>query len=206
MLAKISSNIGLPKIYSTALARFATSVTPHHTEDDRLIVHQALLLLNQQVEVLQLIKPEHYTQKVTEIYSSSVGGHIRHILDHYDALVKAEQSAESFANYDERNRDTTIEKDPVAALSSVEHLIQTIPKLNLHKPIEVSFIGHEKTFQAYRVKSSVGREVSFASHHAIHHLSMVKLLLAHFSYKLPENSLLGIALSTAKDMQTRKQN
>jgi hypothetical protein len=179
----------------------ASSLTGSSHED--LIIHQAETLLNQKKYVLELIKPEDYTKRVPSIFNSSIGGHIRHSLDHFSAVVQAASSKDSnsLANYDQRARNTEIEVDPKVAMALVNDLIKIIPSLPLKKEIDVSFIGDEKSFRSYQVKSSVVRELSFASHHAIHHLSMIKLILSSLSYELPPDSPLGIALSTAKELQ-----
>jgi uncharacterized damage-inducible protein DinB len=199
MLTKVRF-IGFSKFYSTSTLLRHSSSTPR-SSDDKLIIHQALTVLHQQEYVLDLIKKEDYSQKVPQIFNSAIGGHLRHILDHYNALLKAATTTERFANYDDRSRNTAIETDPEAARAAIKELFKKIPDLNMQMLIHVSFIGDDKTFEAYKVKSTVERELSFVAHHAVHHLSMIKLLLAALGYQLPADSRLGIAFSTAKEMQ-----
>lgn len=183
--------------------RVASSIT---ASDADLVIHQALTLLNQKLYVLNTIKLEDYSRKVPEIYHSSVGSHLRHSLDHFNSLISAAKSQEHFANYDIRNRNTDVEYDPSVAKEAIEKLKTEIQSLDLYKSLEVSFIGDEKTFQAYKIKSTVMRELSFVSHHAVHHMSMIKLILQSLSYDLPSDSPLGIALSTAKDMKSKSSH
>lgn len=173
-----------------------------HDDDLNLIVHQAFTLLEQKRSILKLIKPEDYVKKDPSIFNASVGGHIRHSLDHYHAMISAsENNGSGVVNYDERARNTDIETNPQAALDQIDRLQRAIRTIDLDKSIFVTFMGDEKTFKTYKMKSTVERELSFVSHHAVHHLSTIKLIMNNLSYKFPENSPIGIALSTAKDMQ-----
>ncbi len=191
---------------ASSIPNISTLNTPRQrTVDEALVVHQAQLLLDQKLYVINLITAEDYVKKVPNIYHSSIGSHLRHSFDHFSALLRAASSNEGFANYDERARDTIVESNREAAVNLIQEMKDKIDQLDLNKNIEVSFIGNEKTYEAYKIPSTVLRELSFASHHAVHHLSMVKLILQHLNYQLPENSPLGIALSTAKDIES-KQN
>ena len=174
------------------------------SKDEKLVVHQALNLLNQKLYVLELVTAEDYVKKVPIIFDSSVGSHLRHSLDHFTRLIDAANSPNKFANYDERKRNTVIEIDPSEAKNVIEGMKEKIQLMNLSSDVEVSFIGDEKTFDSYKVKSTVFRELSFVSHHAVHHLSMIKLILNYLNYQLPSDSPLGIALSTAKDIAEKK--
>lgn len=173
-----------------------------HDDDLQLIVHQAFNLLEQKRSILNIIKPEDYIKKDPSIFNASVGGHIRHSLDHFNTLLSAsDKDGSGVVNYDERARNTNIEINPQAALDQIDILQRAIRTIDLEKSIFVTFMGDEKTFKTYKIKSTVQRELSFVSHHAVHHLSTIKLIMNNLSYEFPKNSPIGIALSTAKDMQ-----
>jgi hypothetical protein len=189
------------------LSRHASSATLPFSlsqADEDIIRRQALTLLRQQRQVLGMLESEHYTKRVPSIFDSSVASHVRHILDHYQTiLTAAAASTETLANYDERSRDTDVERNMVVALSTIERMEQEILSINLQKPVKVAFYGDTETFQVFKVPSSVGREIAFASHHAIHHMSMVKLLMQSMNYDFPADATIGIAPSTAKDMRKK---
>lgn len=183
----------------------SSSVLSSLTEvDEDIIRRQALALLRQQRQVLNMLTPQHYTHKVASIFNSSVASHLRHILDHYQtAITAATASTDALAHYDERKRDTDIEKSKDAALMAIERMEQDILSINLHKPIKVGFYGDTEAFHTFQMPSIVGREIAFASHHAIHHLSMVKLIMQDMEYSFPPDATIGIAPSTAKDMRSK---
>ena len=150
-----------------------------------------------------MLKDTDYVTKIPSVYNSSVGGHIRHSLDHFNAIIAAtKQTEHKLADYDTRKRNTDIETNRQLALEAVNQLLETITTLNFEENIEISFIGDDKTFTTFTLPSYVGRELSFASHHAIHHMSMVKLIMQAMQYEFPKDSGIGIAPSTAKEMKT----
>lgn len=185
----------------------STSSTLFTGKDEDLIRRQALSLLRQKRQVLHMLTPEHYTQKIPAIFNSSVASHIRHILDHYQTAITAVQvktiDESTVFHYDERKRDTDIEKNQEAAVAVIEHMEQEILSIDLHQPIKVAFYGDSETFESFHIPTIVGRELSFASHHAIHHLSMVKLIMQELKYTFPTDATIGIAPSTAKDMKSK---
>lgn len=189
----------ISKITRHAVSSSATSSAPMSEADEDLVRKQALSLLRQKRQILKIISADHYTTKVPTIFNSSVASHLRHILDHYMTAVAAATTTETAVNYDERKRDTDIEKSKDAAVEAIEKLEQELLSVELLKPTRVSFYGDTETFQSFQMPTTVGREIAFASHHAIHHLSMVKLIMQDLKYEFPDDSTIGIAPSTVKD-------
>jgi hypothetical protein len=183
----------------------ASSVSSLTEKDEDLVRRQALALLRQKRQVLETVSDAHYTEKIPSIFNSSVASHLRHILDHYQTAIAAAQqpTANPLAHYDERERDTAVEKSKDAALAVIERMEQEILGIDLQKPIRVAFYGDTDRFEAFQLPSVVGREVAFASHHAIHHLSMVKLIMQDLKYSFPADATIGIAPSTAKDLRSK---
>ncbi len=154
---------------------------------------------------MKMLTDQDFVKKIPAIYNWSVGSNIRHSLDHFNAIIHASKEDDAIADYDTRQRNTEVENDRHKAIDAVEKVISTIHLLDLSKGIKVSFIGDEKAFRSYTMESHIGRELSFASHHAVHHMSMVKLLMQSMSYDFSKDSSVGIALSTAKDMKSKNE-
>ncbi|MCA1758587.1 MAG: hypothetical protein LC658_02365, partial [Bacteroidales bacterium] len=72
-------------------------------------------------DLLQVIKTEHFTKKTEVLSDSSIGQHIRHILEFYLLLVSG--SFSGTVSYDKRQRDKRIEQDPQFAVATIERLI-----------------------------------------------------------------------------------
>ena len=173
--------------------------------DNPLVRSQALVMLAQHTTILNMISCDDYTKKCSKYFDASIGGHIRHSLDHFQRVVhfdekpfnkEPENTSNILINYDERQRDTLIQTDKKAALEAVRIMVVKIPNLKLENEISVSFMGNEKTFESYQMKSSIERELSFASHHSIHHLATIKFMMSDLGYQFEKDSPIGIATST----------
>ena len=159
----------------------------------------AVALLGQKRSILEYINPEDYTKPCQSIFNASVGSHIRHSLNHYQSLLSAIES-NSTINYDDRQRNTVIEVDKFAAISELDIIQAKITTLKLDNEVSMEFYGDASiNFDPYSVHSNVGRELSFVTHHAVHHLAMIKLIMNTMSYTT--SGQIGIAMSTLKSLR-----
>ena len=153
--------------------------------------------VNQDIRYLLIeVDPSDYSSKLEVFNGSSIGEHMRHILNFYqcieDVLTREERSE---INYAKRKRDTRIECDPEFALEVYNQSI-----LNIHhcenqwgRSIPVRILVNE---QGPPAMSTICRELFYACEHAIHHLAiiMVGIRGAGLDISLPEN--FGVAPST----------
>jgi len=107
--------------------------------------------------------------------SGSIGGHVRHCLDHVRALFASGHEL----SYDSRLRGTRVETDPAAAIDELDRLLLALEDLDggsLHAPVGLAtLIDHSGP--VVRVLTTLGREVAFVLQHTIHHCAIVAVLL-----------------------------
>src|SRR5436190_769604 len=77
-----------------------------------------IAVLHQLADVIAALTDEQYCANPVGVVASSVGGHIRHCLDHVDALLAGLEL--QTVNYDERQRGTEIETSRHAALAAID--------------------------------------------------------------------------------------
>ena len=150
--------------------------------------------------ILESITDDHYVKNMMFHHNSSVGGHVRHLLDHYNCLFDAFEKNEK-VYYDIRNRNTTVEKFKSEAIKQSNALINRISSLSLcseSPKIVVVFLGDHTTGEQYECESTFHRELSFVSHHAVHHLSTIKLMMESMGYSNIVNTTIGVAKSTLR--------
>src|SRR5262249_49109133 len=82
-------------------------------------VRALVAVLRQLAELLAGLNDEQYRPKPAGI-GSSVGGHVRHCLDHVAALLAGVERGA--LDYDRRERGTEVETRRSAALAALEHL------------------------------------------------------------------------------------
>ncbi|MFK7946965.1 MAG: hypothetical protein AB8G11_05200 [Saprospiraceae bacterium] len=158
-------------------------------------------VISEQVQnLLDLMNNEDYSQPLNTFNGSSIGQHIRHIVDFYLCLINGLEAAN--INYDKRKRNPNIEKDCLMAKGMMAMIGKRIQTIDIEKSVMVcsSFVANENV-ELKLIPSSIGRELMYAYDHAIHHLAIIKIgMKIHF----PEISIskdLGVAPSTLKYRQ-----
>lgn len=124
---------------------------------------------------------------------SSAGAHLRHVLDHYAALLDG--AADGSVDYDRRRRGTAVEQDRVAAAVRTRDLMSRLLAL----PEDGEFAVAVQTdcgqpVGSARTRSSVGRELQFLVSHTVHHFALIRAVLAGSRVSLPDD--FGVAPST----------
>jgi uncharacterized damage-inducible protein DinB len=147
-------------------------------------------------ELLQVMKKEDFNRKTEILSGSSIGQHIRHILEFYLLLVSG--SFSGTISYDKRQRDKRIEQDPQFAIETINRLITGVDTLD-----ENQLVKFEGDFTAdgsadHFVHSSVGRELAYCIEHSIHHQAIIKAGLIAMGLSTLTNENFGVAYSTIR--------
>ncbi len=139
-------------------------------------VHPFALLtacLDQLAEIVDAASDAHYVMKPVGVVDSSLGGHIRHCLDHAVALCRGVGAG--CIDYDARERGTPIETCRVAALSEIRTIQDQLAQLReapLQQPLRVRAIISGDGW-SIETASSLGRELVFVLSHTIHHNALI---------------------------------
>lgn len=154
-------------------------------------------MLRQIENLLSLVDSEAYSQPLELFNGSSIGQHVRHILNFYQALLDGVNI--QLVDYAQRERDPRVESDPLFAREIFRQIALEISGLEESNALYVhaDFFPEEEAERPL-VQSSVGRELMFAFDHAVHHLAIIKIGLRIAQPDLPVAYELGIAPSTLK--------
>jgi len=154
-------------------------------------------VLHQGESLLDSLNDEDYTRKVPAVFSSTVGGHYRHCLDHFQSLLQGLDADE--INYDYRERNPRIETDRAFALAETNRILRafgSISKQFLDCPIKVRSKVNYELDAASLIGSTVGRELMYAVAHAIHHYALIAVMCGMLDVPVPAG--FGVAPSTLK--------
>jgi len=153
-------------------------------------------LLDDLADTVMEMPADLYAAKPPTGVSGSIGAHVRHVLDHVGAFVAADASAT--LSYDRRDRGTSIETDPHAALSQILRLKGALEQQmvrDLAEPVRVtSMISHSG--EAVTGWSTRARELAFVVSHTIHHQAIIALLMTSQGFTVPDQ--FGYAPSTPR--------
>jgi uncharacterized damage-inducible protein DinB len=152
-------------------------------------------LLTETARVVARLAPEAYAGSGVPGVSGSIGGHVRHCLDHVRALELGIERG--LVDYDARRPDATVESEREAAVRSLlaaAARLRTLSDNALKRMVVVrTLVAPEGP--VVESGSSVARELAFVVSHTIHHHAQIALL-AHRagSSRLPRR--FGVAPGT----------
>jgi len=149
-------------------------------------VDAVLSVLGELSEFVRTLTDEQYTRQPVGPFKSSIGGHVRHCLDHVASVVTA--AATGVLNYDDRERGTSVERDRSAALELMERQQRALLGLR------VGFADRRLQMTSLicadappiHAATSLCRELSFVVSHTVHHNSLIAAAAALMGVPVPE--------------------
>ncbi len=155
-------------------------------------------VLRQLAELVEMLTDEQYVQKPVGVVPSSIGGHIRHNLDHVDALLAGVARRE--VDYDQRQRGTEVETNREAARAALRRQEQELLVLSVSEDQTVRLrVMVSSAGPSVEVETSVGRELSFVLSHTIHHNALIGVMAKLLGIPVPER--FGYAPSTIAHLE-----
>jgi uncharacterized damage-inducible protein DinB len=156
-------------------------------------------VLRQLAELIDRLSDEQYRTGPAGLVSGSVGGHVRHCLDHVESLLGGLDTG--LVDYDRRRRGTDVEASRQAALDAVrrqERHLLTLPAVSWQRPLRLSVLlsGSRPPVLA---ETSLGRELAFVLSHTIHHNALIAVLARALGVSPPEH--FGYAPSTIAHLE-----
>ncbi len=152
-------------------------------------VHSAcepmIALLEELASVVAELNDAQYLQKPVGVIESSVGGHVRHCLDHVRSLLDAVAAGK--INYDHRQRGTAIETSRVAVAEAIDRLIdelRTLPGDEFDSPLAMRVLVASNQPELL-VKTTIGREIAYVLAHTVHHNALISAMVKTLGGKLP---------------------
>ncbi|MCX4029116.1 DinB family protein [Endozoicomonas sp. SM1973] len=160
-------------------------------------IQGSLAVLNQAFSLIQQLSIDDYQTPIAPL-NSSIGQHIRHVLDHYAHLQHWEPG--SVLDYDQRKRGTEIESNPAAALTQIVCLQEWLNRLldleNQSMTLRSLVVDNPSPISC---ATSFQRELLFSASHAVHHYALISVILK--LKKIPVDEAFGVAPATLEYQQ-----
>jgi uncharacterized damage-inducible protein DinB len=124
--------------------------------------------------LMTLITDKQFQNKSDILSGSTIGQHVRHILEFYTCLMNGLLSGN--VNYDIRKRDPQVEMKVSSAIDVIDSLIARLSTITCDKPIQLVgnyTLSNEGDNQC--AISSLNRELTYNLEHAIHHQALIKV-------------------------------
>jgi hypothetical protein len=206
----IASNLGWNKqggapldALPPASARLPTGPTTTHllAVIKDFLVADTVSCIQQGTALLRRLSSTQYVAPQPDCFNSTLGGHIRHNLDHYACFLNGLPAGR--VDYDDRDRDALVETDPGYAAGRLEDAASRLGLLASAELIRELAVktdtGSEIEAAQAWTRSTGRRELQFLLSHTIHHYALIAVICNHLG--VPLDPAFGVAPSTLRFQQ-----
>lgn len=176
-----------------------TSILSRSSPDTARLVEENLLTLAQLRTMVMVLTPDNYRQAFGEHGRHTLGKHVRHIIDHYDALLDGIDSGVEVIDYEHRRRDEVLEQWPQQAASHLVGIESRLSLLVSGQSPDALILVYPMDDEGLSLASSLDRELAFLTSHSIHHMAIIALLAEQSGLHLSES--FGVHPSTLRHWQ-----
>lgn len=150
--------------------------------------------------LVSALSVEQYTTPVPVLSRSSIGQHVRHVLEFYICLMNAEDAT---VDYDSRRRDRALETDRAAVMGSLNALRDWMKSIHRDMPMQM-LVDHSTDGSGNTLMStSLYRELAYAFDHGIHHMALLRIAVEQHHPSIALDPDFGVAPSTVRDRKNR---
>ena len=163
---------------TTAMAN-ATCIEGRPVAGPPAVVAAALAMLDQCSAFVSAMSSAAYVHESRVLKGGTIGKHVRHTLDHFRAALDGGEGG-GVVDYDHRTRNVPMEADRGAALEAIRQVRERLMGITdgmLVTGVRVCVMLSGDGSRT-EVASTLGRELAFASHHAVHHHAMLNAIAA----------------------------
>ncbi|EIJ40182.1 hypothetical protein JoomaDRAFT_3236 [Galbibacter orientalis DSM 19592] len=154
--------------------------------------------LNQLKDIIKVLSSEQFSTPLIILNNSSVGMHVRHILEFYQCLLDGIETG--IVNYDMRKRNVKLETQPTYCIEVINEILTYLKKNQ--ENIELCLKGcycHTEETKQIEVKTSLDRELIYNIEHTVHHLAIIRIGINAIDSSITLNDSVGIASSTIRN-------
>ena len=154
-------------------------------------------VFDQLLLALEYLTDEDYFKKSSALSNSTIGQHVRHVVEFYQCLNDGYTSGQ--LNYDRRQRNLFIEENREFAIVCIHKIKKDIEELNLNRILILeSDYSYGEIKDCHFVETSVARELVYNIEHAVHHMAIIKIAVHELASYITLPLGFGVAVSTLK--------
>lgn len=177
-------------LHNSAASARLVRATPELVDAANDVLVQGLTLLFE-------LGDRTYSRTASAPFHASIGGHYRHVLEHFQSLIRGLRTSE--INYDARERNMRLQSEVTYASIATCDVLRALKHydspLLLRECKVINSVGYSAT-KPLQMESNIGRELAYCVGHAIHHYAIIRLIAHEFGLLLPAE--FGVAPSTLK--------
>lgn len=158
------------------------------------LVEDNIAMIEQGRRLAASLPGDAFTARSPATLGASIGGHLRHNLDHYTCFLRG--VADGRIDYDARQRDNGVESEPAtacAALGAAAAGFAALDAAALDRDLEVRMDTGEGDTRPW-TRSTVRRELQFLVSHTVHHYALIAMICGMHGHAVEAG--FGVAPST----------
>ena len=154
--------------------------------------------LHQLKELIGQLTDEQLQSPLQVLDGSTIGKHIRHILEFYLCLCNSFEYRE--LNYDHRQRDKKIEVSVATCINTINAIAKSLQRYRNDFPIKLTA---DHSTDDVKKEISLGttyyRELLYNIEHIVHHLAIIKIGIKTLGPAIYLDDSVGVAMSTIRN-------
>ncbi|MCB1193370.1 MAG: hypothetical protein KDK90_23225 [Leptospiraceae bacterium] len=151
-------------------------------------------LILQLKDLIKKLDVADYSKSLEVISGSSIGQHIRHILEFIEIFLQ--QTDNIVLSYEERKRDVQLERDPSFVITKIQLIVSLLENVNTSKELILKSTINPETLYSVQIDSSTERELLYLIEHTIHHMAIIGNAVRHSLTSIKIDKNFGYAFST----------
>ncbi|MDY7393755.1 DinB family protein [Aureibaculum sp. 2210JD6-5] len=140
--------------------------------------------LKRGVRLLNAISDAQYSNTSVKPYHSSIGIHMRHILDMFDCIFCGLDSKK--INLTERKRNELAEQKTTIGLAYFDEIINKLRSLNNVDLDQIVDVSDDLGLGMVTTKYTLASILTQAHSHAIHHFASIGYIISQLGIELPD--------------------
>jgi|SRR5690606_23776225 len=137
-----------------------------------ILIDACLQTLNKTEFLITGLNDSNYSNKSVPPYYSSIGAHIRHILDFYNCIVSVDEYG---VDLTKRIRNIDVEVNRQTALDYLFELKEKLINMNLHED-KLLAVTDDLGNGALKINYTWGSLLAQANSHTIHHYAIINYI------------------------------
>lgn len=139
-----------------------------------IIIKSTINTLLKSKLLLSFLTDKQLSDETVSPYYSSIGSHIRHILDFYDCVLNAKHNS---VDLTERKRNRNVEISCESAIYYLNDIINKLTEINFKKD-ELFLVNDDLGLGKVDISYTFSGLLAQANSHTIHHYAIISYILA----------------------------
>ncbi len=158
--------------------------------------------LSQLKTTLMLLTPEEYSCPLCVLHHSSIGAHVRHVLEFYVCLLRENTVVIS---YDARERNKRLERDLVFAMWVIQEITSKVIGITQDFSLVLNTSLSAQESASLPFETTLFRELLYCLEHSIHHQALIKIGFCELSKESLLTENFSVAPSTVRHQHWREE-